>query len=75
MLDRVEPSATVGGASKETGPSSSVNGEARTGLSSSGDAAVTEEEPGEVGGNAGGNNRKPGLFGEGCGEGERAREA
>lgn len=73
-FDRMDPSPTVGGASNEVGPSSSVNGEAATGLVGVGvDKGVTE---GEGGGKAGGSSLKPGLFGEGSrAVGERARLA
>lgn len=79
-FDRVDPSDTTGGSSKEAGPSSSVSGEARTGLVGVGVvgvvAAVTKAEPGEGGGKAGGNIRKPGLFGEAIrAPGDRARLA
>lgn len=79
-FDRMAPSPTMGGASKEVGPSSSVTREVATGLV--GVAAdgvvtvVTGLEPGEDAGKAGGNSLKPGLFGEGRrAEGERARFA
>lgn len=43
-FERMDPSATVGGVSKEAGPSSSVNGEATTGLVGVGvDEVVTVE--------------------------------
>lgn len=71
MLSNMDPSVTVGGASKEVGPSSSVSGEAMTGLVG---VTVHEEvttvsgaEPGEVGVRVGGSSLKPGLFGEGIG--------
>lgn len=70
----MDPSATVGGASKVAGPSSSVNGETITGL-----VGVVVEEVvtgAEAGGKAGGSSLKPGLFGEvNMAEGERARLA
>lgn len=80
MLDRTDPSATVGGASKEMGPSSSVPGVAATGLVGVAVdkvvTVVTGAEPGDGGVKAGGSSLKPGLFGEGSWvEGERAREA
>lgn len=80
-FDKMDPSATVGGASKETGPSSSVNGgTAATGLEGVAVdevvSAVTGAEAGEGGVKAGGSSLKPGLFGEGCrAEGDRARLA
>lgn len=77
-LDRMDPSAAVGGASKEAGPSSSVTrvvvtvpvGVAKDEVVS----VVTGTEPGEGGVKVGGSSLKPGLFGEGA-EGERARLA
>lgn len=78
MLDRIDPSAAVGGASKEAGPSSSVTGVAATGqVGLAKDevvSVVTGAEPGEGGLKLGGSSLKPGLFGEGA-EGERARLA
>lgn len=68
MLSNMDPSVTVGGASKEVGPSSSVSGEAMTGLVG---VTVHEDvsgaEPGEVGVRVGGSSLRPGLFGEGIG--------
>lgn len=67
----------AGGASKETGPSSSVKGEEATGLVGVPDAEVVAvvtgpelgtgpgPEPGEGGVKFGGSSLKPGLFGEG----------
>lgn len=79
-FDSVDPSDTTGGSSKEAGPSSSVNGEVGTGLVGVGVEGVvtpvTEAEPGEGRGKAGGNILKPGLFGEGIrAPGDRARLA
>lgn len=76
-LDRMDPSAPVRGSSKETGPSSSVTGEAVTGLVEVAvDGVVTGVEPGESGVKVGGSSLKPGLFGEGSMVvGERARLA
>lgn len=59
-LNRMDPSAAVGGASKEAGFSSSVDGEGVTGLVHAEEEAVTS--------------LKPGLFGPGA-VGERARLA
>lgn len=79
-LDSVDPSDTTGGSSKEAGPSSSVNGEVGRGLVGAGVegvvTVVTEAEPGEGRGKAGGNILKPGLFGEGIrAPGDRTRLA
>lgn len=79
-FDKIVPSPTVGGASKEEGPSSSVNGEAATGLVGVGvdDVIVpaTGAELGEGRVKAGGSSRKPGLLGDGSkAVGERARLA
>lgn len=68
-FDRMDPSVAVGGASKEEGPSSSVNGEATAGLVVVGvdgvmAAEVTGLDPGDCGGKVGGSSLKPGLFGE-----------
>ena len=81
-FDRMDPSVVVGGASKEEGPSSSVNGDtAAMGLVGVAvDKVVTmvtgAEETGDNGGKEGDSSLKPGLFGEGRrAEGERARLA
>lgn len=76
----MDPSPTSGGASKEVGPSSSVNGEVATGLVGVDVdkvvTVVTGAVPGEGGGKTGGSSLKPGLFGEGSrAVGERARLA
>lgn len=68
MLGRTDPSAAIGGSSKEAGPSSLVTGEQVTGL-----VGVTEDEevvtevvggaePGEGRGKPGGSILMPGLF-------------
>lgn len=77
MLDRMDPSATARGSSKETGPSSSVTGEAVSGLVGVAvEEVVTGVLLGESGVKLGGTSLKPGLFGEGSiAEGERARLA
>lgn len=79
-FDRMDPSSTVGGASKEAGPSCSVSGDAAKGLVGVPEdevvPAVTGLEPGEAGGKEGGSSLKPGLLGEGSrAAGERARLA
>lgn len=77
VFDRMDPSSTVGGASNEAGPSSSVHGEvAVSGLAGGVAEEIPENgaEPGEGGVKAGGSSLKPGLFGEGrrvVGERER----
>lgn len=80
MLVRMDPSATVGGSSKEVGRSSWVNGWTVTGLVG---VAVDEEvtvasgaEPGKGGTKEGGSILRPGLFGDGSrAVGERTRLA
>lgn len=80
ILDRMVPSAAVGGASKEAGPSS-AEGEGMTGVMGVGVegvvvAVVEGVEPEEGVGKVGGRSLKPGLFGEGSSAvGERARLA
>ena len=71
----MDPSSTVGGASKEAGPSCSVSG--LVGVPEDGLVpTVTGPEPGEAGGKEGGSSLKPGLLGEGSrAEGDRARLA
>lgn len=74
----MDPSATVGGASKEAGPSPSVSGEMATGLVGVDEVVtmVTGTELGGGGAKEGGSSLKPGLFGEGSrAEGDRARLA
>lgn len=79
-FDSVDPSAPKRGSSKEAGPSSSFSGEVGAGLVGVGEegvaTVVTEADPGEGRGKAGGNILKPGLFGEGIrAPGDRARLA
>lgn len=83
-FDKMVPSATVGGASKEEGPSSSVNGDTSKGLVGvvvddgvTGVTGVTGLEPVEEGrGNEGWMSRNPGLLGDGSrAVGERAKLA
>lgn len=79
-FDRMDPSSTVGGASKEAGPSCSVSGDAAKGLVGVPEdevvPVVTGPELGEAGGKEGGSSLKPGLLGEGSrAAGERARLA
>lgn len=80
-LDKMVPSATVGGTSKEEGPSRLVIGDAGIGLV----GVVVEDgvtggetgvEPAEDGGNEGWMSRKPGLLGDDIrAVGERAKLA
>lgn len=74
-LDRMDPS--LRGSSNETGPSSSVTGEAVTGLVGAAvDKVFSGVELGESGLKLGGSSLKPGLFGDGSiAVGERARLA
>lgn len=68
-LDKMVPSSTVGGASKEEGPSCLVNGDAGMGLvgvvvDDCVAGGETGEEPAEDGGKEGWMSRKPGLLGD-----------
>lgn len=74
-LDRMDPSPTEGGASKEAGPSCADISLVATGLVGV-VAVVTTAELGEDEGKTGDSSLKPGLFGEGSRTpGERTRLA
>lgn len=80
MLVKMDPSAAVGGSSKEAGPSS-VSGEAAMGVVGVTEAdwvvaGVIGTELGEFGVKAGGKSLKPGLLGDcAMADGERVRLA